>query len=247
MTPATLTGEAPLELGDELEGAPALPPVTVARFVEATRLVDRIVARNVDTFAAAAERYALARRRSSSRPLDGLEAAQIAASLGAALRPDADPVALAVNVQASDLRSETDPPRLEALAAAGAATAPAFLDAVLDLVALVELPAELFRKAREEGRLERVLVEWRERELEELDLRVARARAARALAHVGEASGSTLGEALRLVERAIGTALGEALTRWASEPTTIPVDSTSSSSTASGAPTGGPEPSRSTA
>lgn len=233
---ATLTDPTP-PLPEE-GAAASLPPVTVARFSEAMLLLERIARRNVDVFADAAERYTLARRRASTRDLDALEAAQIASALSAGVGTDAlDPVDLAERVQASGLRAQVDPPRIEALASAGAATAPAFLDACLDLVALVELPPTLFRKAREEGRLDAALKAYRERELDDLDLGAARARATAAFGHVTEAAGSGPGEVWGLVVRAIGTALGEATARYSAEPTPRPTRTSSSSS-----PTGSDEP-----
>lgn len=189
--------------------APALPPVTVARLQAATTQIDGLVDKNVDVFAARAGRYVDTFRERSERDMAPDEVAQIAGALGAALGREDIPELLA-EVQGGNLRVRSDPPRIEALLAAGLATAPAFVDACLEFVALIEMSADEFEQANENRQLELAIVEP-VRELRRLGLRDAKTRVRAAFEHLASEAETTPGEALGLIAKVLGTALSEAI------------------------------------
>lgn len=216
---------------------PTLPKITPARFKEAMLLVERIVDENTDVFIERGQEYRRKHREGTSRPLTAAEAAQVATAMSAAF--DGDLADLAVRVQDSDLRAYDQPDPREVLLAAGVATAPAFLDAVMRLVALIEMPDQQFRDAREDETLNEAL-ETAVKDLEYVDLRTdGRTRASAAMEHFAAAAGVDSGKALGLVTRSLWQALSQAMTHLA--PT-----STSSSLTGSPPSTDGPTSSSAT-
>lgn len=193
--------------GGAAESRPALPPVTVAKMRAATELIERLATEKTSVFIDHQQAYRERHRSASSRPLSADEAAAVAAGLAGQMQ--GDPVTLAERVQRSELRAYDEPEPQEVLLAAGLATAPAFLDVALELVALVEMPAGDFEEACEAGLLDdrlRLLAE----ELAVLELSEARGRAQACLEHVGRASGQAPGEALGLIGRVVGQAWLEA-------------------------------------
>lgn len=186
-----------------------LPPLTVARFEQATLLMERLVDENTDVFVGRMQAYRERQRAASSRKLTPEEAAKVAAGLAASLAPDADLVAVAEDIQQGELRAVDEPSSHEVLLAAGVATAPAFLNAALRLVALIELPAEAFEDAYENDTLDDA-VEAHVKTLRALDLDEARARAVCALDYLSEKAGAGSGEGLRLLTRAVWQALNQA-------------------------------------
>lgn len=176
---------------------PALPVVTVARFEEAAKLIEELVAEKQDVFLEAAQRFREKHRDVTSRGLDAMEAAQVAAGL---MRND---VEAAVLVQRSDLRAYDEPAANEIFVAAGMATAPAFLDAAGRVVALIEMSAATFEQACEDGTLETAIDEARD-DWRKVPMAEARERATRALDHYAKAGGaSSVGEAVRLLMRIV--------------------------------------------
>lgn len=214
-------------------GRPALPPVTVYKLEHAAKLLERMAREKTAIFADAAQSYAQEHRGRSSRGLTPTEAAQVAAAL--LVETDDDRVAAAERVQQSGLRAVDEPSRAEVLLAAGVATAPAFLDVVLQLVALIEMSDHDLEDAAESGTLDESLLAL-VKPLKKLPLVDARARAGAALAHVSEAAGQSSGEAWGLIVRTIGSALTDAIRPL----------STLSSLTGSLAPTGGDDETSST-
>jgi hypothetical protein len=218
----------------------ALPPITVARFDEATRLVERLIEEKQDVFAAAGQRFAETHREATSRRLTALEAAQLAAIT---LNDGQDATAAAEAYQASELRAYDAPQPHEVLAAAGVATAPAFIDVAKRFTALIELPADVFRDAREDGRLDEAIDAYVLEVLDELDMDDARPRARAALEHYSKAAGAqSAGEAWGLLTRAVGQAFNQAMT------TIGPTLQGSGSSSLTGSPpsTDGPDETSST-
>jgi hypothetical protein len=134
-----------------------LPPVTVARFEEAGRLLERLVEEKADVFLAAGQRYRDRHADTARRELTASEAAEIAAGLAAAMDTPPDIVELAAQVQASELRATPQPAAQELLLAAGLATAPALVEVTRRFVALIELGADEFEEACEADELEDAL------------------------------------------------------------------------------------------
>lgn len=201
-------------------GAPKLPPITTGKLVETGRLLERIVETNAELFVDAGARYKEAHRAAATRPLHAEEAAQLAAALPA---EDGDRVALAEQLQASSLRAYDEPSRREVLLVAGVRTAPAFIDAVCDAVALIEMPADEFEAACEDD--EEALAEAiarRARGLRKLELSVGRERAAAALEHYAQAAGVSPGEAVRLLTGTVWQALKQTISQLAPEPEISP-------------------------
>jgi hypothetical protein len=220
--------------GGKPAAARTLPPVTVARLLAATERIDGIVEKKADIFAIRGQRYREVWRERSERSLSPDEVAQVAGALGAALGRE-DVTELLTEVSASDLRTKSDPPRLEVLLAAGLATAPALIDACLEFVALLELPADVFEDADANNDLDAALAEPIVK-LRQLELAEANVRARAAFSHLGAAAGTSQGEAVGLILRALGTSLS----------TAIGPSSDIKSLIGSLVPTGGPDASAST-
>ncbi len=206
---------------------PALPPVTVYKLQQAAEMLERMAREKTAVFAQSAADYASEHRVRSERPLSAVEVAQVAAGLSDVFQGH-DPIDVAERVRASSLRATDEPPRAEVLLAAGVSTAPAFLDIVLRLVALVEMSDDALEAAVETGGFEAAIDESC-RDLKRLELGVARKRSAAALQHVAVAAGESAGEMWGLVVRTISAALKDA----------VRPHSTLSSLTGSLEPTGG--------
>jgi hypothetical protein len=220
-------------------GTPVVPRrITVARFQEATKLVERLVEEKQDVFLAAGQRFRARHREQTNRPLTHEEAAQVAAAL---LHADGDRLALAERIQASELRAYDEPTQQEILVAAGVATAPAFFDVALRFTALMDLPDDEFEEAFEAEQLE-TIVEEHARALQRLDMDEGRRMAAAALERYSQAaSGRSSGEAWGLLTRVVGQAFIDAMTVLSPNS-----HSGSSSLTGSPPPTDGPEGTSST-
>lgn len=193
---------------------PALPAVTVARFQEALTLLDRLVDEQADLFIDKGQQYRQRHRAGTERKLNADEAAQVAAAMASAVGAEAlPPVVLAEAVQASDLRAYDEPQPVELLLAAGVATAPAAMQAARRFVALIEMPADTFREARDAGRLGAALDDAiRESEYDDLaGPDGARERAQAALEHFSQASGAGQGKAMGLLIRAWWQAMKQAI------------------------------------
>lgn len=209
--------------------ATMLPAVTVARFAEATRLIERLVDEQADLFIGHGNAYRTRHREGTSRPLHAAEAAQIAAAM---LDDDTPLEQRAANVQQSGLRAYDDATPQEVLLAAGLKTAPAFLHAALRIVALLEMPADQFELEREAGRLDEALDDT-VGALEHTGIEEMRERASSALSHLAAQAGAPPGEALALLGRAAWQAIQQGMSQLAiSAPT-------SSSLTGSPPPTDG--------
>ena len=225
-----------------------LPPVTVARFQEATRLIEVLVDENTDLFIDRMSAYRERARTGSARRLTPAEAAQVAAAIGGAMDQDAGQVAqLAGKIQKGALRTVDEPNPQEVLLAGGLATAPAFIAAALQVVALLELPADVFEAAYEAGTL-RDAVETNAKVLSQLPLADARARAARAMQNLAEGAGTSEGEAWSLLTSTVRQAFDNAVMAMADRMQTHPLESltdshattdgrAATSSTAPGTPT----------
>jgi len=206
---------------------PKLPPVTVARLEETGRLLERLVATNQSVFVERGQAYKDIHRKGASRPLSALESAQIAAALDSE-----DKIASAEQVQQSELRAYDEPDSREILVAAGLAVAPAFVEALRQVVALVELDATTFEQACEDDTLDQV-VEGAADELRNLELGDMRTRAAAAMAHYARSAGFEPGEAwglpVQAVWQALQTAMGSLVDASASSQLTGSAESTEGS------------------
>lgn len=138
------------------------------------------------------------------RPLSPLEAAQVAAALDSE-----DKLAEAEQIQQSGLRAYDEPDQREILFQAGIATAPAFLEAVRQVVALIEMPADIFEEACEDESLQDA-IDTAAKELRTLEVGDGRKRAAAAFSHLAVSSGVEPGEAWRLPLQAVWQALNNA-------------------------------------
>jgi hypothetical protein len=206
------------------DAARQLPPMTVARVKEASILIETLVSEKTDVFIAHANDYKTKHREATSRPLTPQEAAQIAAAMSEVIMADGeggDPIATAAQVQQSELRAYDEPSSREVLLRAGVATATAAIDAGLRLVALVEMPAEQFREARETGHLDAAIADAAV-ELEELEASEARERATAALEHFATATGRPKGEAWGLLVRVVVQALSQTISSSSANSTTEP-------------------------
>lgn len=190
-----------------------LPPISVAKFEEIGRLVERLIEEKTSVFIDNQQVYRDAHREGTRRPLNAAEAAQIVASLGEALGSELDenPLKAVADVQTDGrLFAYDDPQPLELLLAAGISTAPALIDATKRLVALIEMDTETFKQARESDQLDDA-IDDAAKETEYEPLPDGRARAARALQHFADSAGVEPGEAMRLLSRVVGQALGQAM------------------------------------
>lgn len=220
-------------------GGERLPVVTVARFKAAMQLMERIVDQNTDLFIGKQRAYRERAREGTTRKLSAADAASVAAGLAAAT--DEDPVDLAVRVQESDLRASDDPQPMEVLLAAGLSTAPALLEATQRLVALLELPQDVFEEAYDTNTVDEA-IEKPARELERLDLTEGRERANAAFHHLAREANAPSGEVLRLLAQAVWQAFNQAAEKMA-----LDMSSGLSSLTGSLEPTDGASETSSTA
>jgi hypothetical protein len=190
-----------------------LPKVTVGKFRRASELLERMARENTSRFAGAMGDYRAEHRERNSRPLNPAEAAQLAAALAESMPEVAeDPAAAAAQLQASDLRAYDEPQPQEVLFAAGAATAPAFLELATRFMCLVEMPSDVFKQACREDELDDRLDEA-VAELDDVDVAEARERAGRALAHFSGKVGVSGPKAWELLGRTIVGSLLEAAKR----------------------------------
>lgn len=219
------------------EARAKLPPITVGKLEEASKLVERIAEEKQDLFLQKAADYREQHRQATDRPLKPDEAAQIAAALAETISDDLlkDPGKTVASLQKSRLRAYDEPDPREVLLSAGLATGPALIDAVKELVALIELPAAEFEASCESDTLDHALAEAGKvmRGVELPDMRI---RATAALEHFTDAAGVTPGEAWSLLVQMVGQALIQAVT----------TASASSSLTGSLEPTDGPDDASST-
>ena len=184
--------------------------ITVARFESAMLLLEELVAENTDLFIGKIHEYREKHRAGTDRALSPEEAAQVAAALSVAMTDERDPVQVAADVQASDLRAYDQPGQTEILVAAGVSTAPAFIKAALRLVALLELPEDEFEAAYDAETLP-AAIDGGVKELRKLDLAEARLRAKSALELLAEKSGADGPEGLRSLVQVIWRALNQAV------------------------------------
>ena len=184
--------------------------ITVARFEAAMLLLEELVAENTDLFIGKIHEYREKHRAGTDRALSPEEAAQVAAALSVAMTEGRDPVKVAAEVQASDLRAYDQPGQTEILVAAGVSTAPAFIKAALRLVALLELPEDEFEAAYDAETLP-AAIDGGVKELRKLDLAEARIRAKSALELLAEKSGAESGEGLRSLVQVVWRALNQAV------------------------------------
>jgi len=184
--------------------------ITVARFESAMLLLEELVAENTDLFIGKIHEYREKHRAGTDRALSPEEAAQVAAALSVAMADERDPVQVAADVQASDLRAYDQPGQTEILVAAGVSTAPAFIKAALRLVALLELPEDEFEAAYDAETLP-AAIDGGVKELRRLDLADARTRAKTALELLAEKSGADGPEGLRSLVQVIWRALNQAV------------------------------------
>jgi hypothetical protein len=195
-------------------GTPKLPPVTVAKFEEAGKLIERLVEEHTDVFISAQQRYRDLHRDATRRPLNPDEAAMVATAMAEAFG-EGDLAAAAARVQASDLHAYDDPDSREVLLAAGAATAPAFIAAARRVVALIEMPNDRFAEACEGESLDEA-VDTDAEALLLLGMIEARARAADALAHFADAAGVAEGNVWGLLVDTVWQPLVDTITAMSS-------------------------------
>lgn len=184
----------------------ALPPITVGKFEQVGYLIERMVRENTEAFVGAGQEYRDQHRAGASRPLTAVEAVQVAA----AALDDRSIEDRALAFQQSELRAYDEPRPVEVLVAAGVATAPAALRATVNVVALLEMPADEFEAALESGCLDEAVAE-RAVSLKRLELAEGRARASRALEHFAAAAGQEPGKAVGLLARTVLQALQQAI------------------------------------
>lgn len=189
-----------------------LPPVSPARFEEALGLVEQMVGENYDEFVSRGQEVRRQHRDGSERPLSALEAAQVAAGMMSA--QDLPPITVAVAIQQSDLRATDEPEASEILLRGGVATAPAFVGLVQRFVALIEMPADEFRDAREAGRLNLAIdAAVKRTQYEPLSgADGGRQRAIEAFDHFSLEVASTPGKVLGLLARKLWESMQQAIT-----------------------------------
>lgn len=212
---------------------PCLPPVGIARFTEATRLIETLIEENTDVFLASAARYRARHARASesaARMLTHVEAAAVAAEFAARMEGISNPAQFAAEIQQSELRAIDPPQQQELLLAAGLGTASAFLDAALTFVALIEMPKPRFDENLMNGTLRTAL----EDDLagiraEDQPVAEVRARAMAAFEHFATAGGEDPGKAWALIKGTILQALTTAMI--SQEPSGLSLSTDSPTST----------------
>lgn len=187
-----------------------LPPIGIAKFRAAMRLIETLIEEKTDVFTATAARYrARHHEHAQTRPLSHVEAMAAAHQIAGDL--DGPEIAgLAAEVQQSGLRATDPPAQQELLLAAGLGTASEFLDAALVFVALIEMPKRVFDEHRQQGEGDlRDALDKAVEEIHDADQPVAqvRERAIRAFGHFASAGGEDSGKAVALIKGLIKQAL----------------------------------------
>lgn len=208
-----------------------LPVVTVARFEQALRLIDRVYEANVDSTLRRLQDYRDRHREVSQRPLTAEEAVRWAAvardiltEQGEAWEPS--------ELQQSGLYEYDQPQAPELLVAAGLATGTALLDACREFVALVEMPADRFREAYDSDMVAEAVAKDAAA-LAHIELTEAKQRTSAALAHFAAFQDGEPGEVLRSLIQTVTGAFEQAVIR------TMRETSQQGSATGSAASTGG--------
>jgi hypothetical protein len=189
----------------------SLPTITVQRFEESLKLVERIAEEEQSGFLKRMQDFRAEYRQSSDRPLTAEEATRFAASMADAYSDEA-PEDVAARLQRSELYAYEDPEPREVLVSAGLSTAPAFVRAVRQFVALIEMPAATFTEAFEHDTLEGAIEEGR-RALGNIAMSEARTRTRAAFEHWGTEVGVASGEAIRRLVQTVMGALEQAASR----------------------------------
>lgn len=188
----------------------SLPPVTVGKLADASRLIERLITENTSIFSDRIREYREVRATGSERSLTAEEAAQIASGLAGAAGDQASDIAsFTAKIQQSDLKAVDQVPQEEMLLVAGLGTAPAALEAVQQMIALIEMPTADYRSAKESDTLDDE-IRKSARSLDDLSLEEGRARASAALTHFQEAAGAQAGEVIGLIRDMMGQAIAQA-------------------------------------
>lgn len=215
-----------------------LPVVTVARFEQALRLIDRVYEANVDSTLRRLQDYRDRHREVSQRPLTAEEAVRWAAVARDILQQQAEQEGAAgwepSDLQQSGLFEYDQPQPPELLVAAGLATGTALLDACRQFVALIEMPADRFREAYDSDVVAEA-VDQDAQALAHVDLKEAKQRTSAALAHFAAFQDGEPGEVMRSLIQTVTGALEQAVVRTIRE-----TSSPQGSATASAESTGGP-------
>lgn len=198
--------------------ARAIPVIGVARFNECLLLIERLLEQSTDTFLSAQARYADKHALATTRGLDAGEAVQLVTVLGDAMSNPQQFADASLKMQQDGPRVTQRPAQMEMLLAAGLATAPQFFTACLRLVALIEMPKDVFRQAREDGELAAALETAHAKLLDDDEsMDVTRARVIVALGAFAEAGGRPPGEGVRLLGQTIWQAIQQAMLLTGSE------------------------------
>jgi hypothetical protein len=208
-------------------GKPAGPPfpkLSVAKVEQAGVLLEHIVDENVDLFVRKGQEYRDKHREGTARHLTPVELGQLAAAMGRTLTEVKE------DVDDAGIRYWDEPDRNEVLVAAGVATAPAFVQAAMRFVALIEMPDDVFARAYMAETLDDAIMEAADAARFE-DVKTMRARAGRAMDYFADGVADRSGKGLALIAQTVIQGLGQAMSHL--EP------SESSSLTDSAASTGG--------
>jgi hypothetical protein len=194
-------------------GGKKLPAVTVARFEEALKLVDRIYEANVESSLTRLQDYRDRHRAATQRPLTAEEAVRWAAVARDILKEEPYTPA---DLQASGLYEYDQPGAKELLVAGGLATGTGLLDACRQFVALMELPATTFVEAYDTDMVQDA-VEAAAAKFAHVELQEAKQRTSAALTHFAAFQDGAPGEVLRSLIETVTGALEQAAVRVSAE------------------------------
>lgn len=185
---------------------PALPPVTVQRFEETLKLVERVYESQNEGALGKMQDYLDRNREATRRPITAEEAVHYAGILRNMVEQD---VASPAELQNSDLYVAKEPSPQELLIASLASAAPALLDALRGFTALIEMPADVFEQAADGNVLGETIAEH-SAALRKISMVEGRERMQAAFAHWGKESGLPSGEAASRLWQAASVALQQA-------------------------------------
>ncbi len=196
-----------------------LPPIKVRKMRAVGPLMEALVEANTDVFVAAGQRYRERHYAGTSRPLNPSEIASIAAGFDVSLTEAAK------RVRDAKLKAHDEPDPTSVLLIAGVNTASLWIEGLLRVVALIEMPDERFRIAVAAGALDAALDEDTAL-LDDLDVTDVRERAAAVMDHLAATGGVDSGKAWGALVRSVW----EPLLQAAEHLRTIPSTSSLSSS-----------------
>lgn len=191
---------------DVKTGGDRLPPVTVGKIDRLLQQVEALYDQQRDAALGKMREHLDSSREATRRPITAQEAVSYSAMMRDLV---GDQAATPTELQDSGLWAQTDPSPTEMLVVGAVSAGPALLHAALRFVATVEMAADRFQQADDDGSLDDLL-DSDVLAMRTLSMREVRERAARAFTHWAVEVGAGRGEALGRLAGTVWTAIEQA-------------------------------------